>query len=60
MSQYNTFIHSIMIQQLLTVERQRIRTLIFNGNYTKGEVQRITGYTAAQIRSDLKSEIPAL
>jgi hypothetical protein len=59
MTQYNTFIHSIMTQQLLTVERQRIRTLIFDGNYTKREVQRITSYTAAQIRSALKSEIPA-
>jgi len=43
-------------RQLTTAERQRIRTLYFDANFTKAKIASITGATADQIRYTIQQE----
>jgi transposase-like protein len=43
-------------RQLTTAERQRIRTLYFDANFTKAKIASITGATADQIRYTIRQE----
>jgi hypothetical protein len=42
-------------KQLTTDQRQRVRTLYFDAALSQANIQRITGYTKAQIRTAIRA-----
>jgi transposase len=48
-----------MTRHLNTEQRQRVRTLFYDGHQTKREIQRITGYTFSQIQSAIAASTAA-
>ena len=43
-------------RQLTEKQRDRIRTLYYNGNHSRAEIKSITGFIPSQIRYTIQSE----